>query len=97
MREHLGVHAKFGTFSERFRRLLDIGSDMALRLLHKTQSAKNLGDLNTFLREFMLDKPKTFDVADRLVGEFGELNEAHQAVVGFDQVLGGRQVAEFVR
>ena len=54
---------------------------MALRLLHKTQSAKNLGDLNTFLRDFMLDKPETFEVADRLVSEFGELNAAHQAVV----------------
>ncbi|MBN0624619.1 hypothetical protein JTM26_36545, partial [Pseudomonas aeruginosa] len=56
-------------------------SEMALRLLHKTQSAKNLGDLNTFLRDFMLDKPETFEVADRLVSEFGELNAAHQAVV----------------
>ena len=75
-------HAKdFNPYCERFRRLLDIDSDMALRLLHKTQSAKNLGDLNTFLREFMLDRPKTFDVAERLVAEFGELNEAHQAVV----------------
>lgn len=54
---------------------------MALRLLHKTQSAKSLGDLNTFLRDFMLDKPKTFEVADRLVEEFDELNAAHQAVV----------------
>jgi uncharacterized protein YPO0396 len=54
---------------------------MALRLLHKTQSAKNVGDLNAFLRDFMLDKPETFDVADRLVSEFGELHAAHQAVV----------------
>lgn len=72
---------KFQPYSERFRRLLGVESDMALRLLHKTQSAKNLGDLNVFLREFMLDKPATFDVADRLVSEFDELNAAHQAVV----------------
>lgn len=71
----------FNAYSERFRRLLGIGSDLALRLLHKTQSAKNLGDLNTFLRDFMLDRPVTFDVADRLVNEFGELSEAHEAVV----------------
>ncbi|MES9888034.1 MAG: ATP-binding protein, partial [Candidatus Sedimenticola sp. 6PFRAG1] len=58
-----------------------IENEMALRLLHKTQSAKNLGDLNTFLRDFMLDKPATFEVADRLVSEFDELNAAHQAVV----------------
>ena len=72
---------EFRPYSERFCRLLGIESEMALRLLHKTQSAKNLGDLNTFLRDFMLDKPETFDVAERLVSEFGELNAAHQAVV----------------
>ena len=72
---------EFRPYCERFCRLLGIESEMALRLLHKTQSAKNLGDLNTFLRDFMLDRPATFEVADRLVSEFGELNAAHQAVV----------------
>jgi len=72
---------EFRPYCERFCRLLGIESEMALRLLHKTQSAKNLGDLNTFLRDFMLDKPETFDAADHLVSEFGELNAAHQAVV----------------
>ncbi len=75
------IRRNFQPYCERFCRLLGIESDMALRLLHKTQSAKNLGDLNTFLREFMLDRPATFEVADRLVSEFDELNAAHQAVV----------------
>jgi len=75
------IRDEFRSYCEHFCRLLGIGSDMALRLLHKTQSAKNLGDLNIFLREFMLDKPETFDVADRLVNEFDELNAAHQSVV----------------
>lgn len=72
---------QFSTYCERFRALLEIESEMALRLLHRTQSAKNLGDLNVFLRDYMLDRPPTFDVADTLVNEFGELNEAHQAVI----------------
>lgn len=72
---------EFSSYGERFRRLLGIESEMALRLLHKTQSAKNLGDLNEFLRHFMLDKPETFDAADRMVTEFAELNAAHQTVV----------------
>jgi uncharacterized protein YPO0396 len=71
----------FRPYCERFRRLLGIESELALRLLHKTQSAKNLGDLNTFLRDFMLDRPETFDAAERLVSEFAELNASHQAVV----------------
>ena len=75
------IRREFRPYCERFCRLLGIESEMALRLLHKTQSAKNLGDLNTFLREFMLDKPVTFEVADRLVSEFDELNAAHLAVV----------------
>jgi uncharacterized protein YPO0396 len=75
------VTAEFSAYQERFRSLLGIGSERALRLLHKTQSAKNMGDLDAFLRDFMLDAPETFDVADRLVLEFGELNAAHQAVV----------------
>lgn len=75
------VKDEFSAYQERFRGLLGIENERALRLLHKTQSAKNLGDLNLFLRDFMLDAPETFAVADRLVTEFGELNAAHQAVV----------------
>jgi uncharacterized protein YPO0396 len=75
------ILTEFSAYQERFRRLLGIENERALRLLHKTQSAKNLGDLNVFLRDFMLDAPETFDIADRLVSEFVELNEAHQAVV----------------
>jgi uncharacterized protein YPO0396 len=75
---HFSEYARYG---ERLRLLLRIDSVMALKLLHKTQSAKNLGDLNAFLREFMLDPPRTFEVAERLVEEFGELDQAHRAVV----------------
>lgn len=74
-------HDTFSAYAERFRRLLGIENETALRLLHKTQSAKNLGDLNHFLRDFMLDRPETFAVADRLVAEFAELDEAHKAVI----------------
>lgn len=75
------VKDEFSGYQERFRQLLGIDNERALRLLHKTQSAKNLGDLNIFLRDFMLDSPETFDLADSLVAQFQELNEAHKAVV----------------
>lgn len=81
------VSLEFSTYQERFRGLLGIESEQALRLLHKTQSAKNLGDLNVFMREFMLDEPETFEVADRLVKEFVELDEAHKAVVAARQQI----------
>ncbi len=53
----------------------------ALKLLAKAQSAKNLGDLNTFLRNFMLEEPRTFAMADKLTTEFHDLSDAHSAVV----------------
>ena len=71
----------FRPYAERFRRLMDMESEQALKLLHKTQSAKNLGDLNAFLREFMLERPETFAAAERLVAEFAELDAAHQEVL----------------
>ena len=77
--DHFG--GTFRPYAERFRRLMEIESEQALKLLHKTQSAKNLGDLNAFLREFMLDRPDTFDAAERLVAEFAELDAAHQEVL----------------
>ncbi len=81
------VRDEFTAYQERFRRLLGIDNELALRLLHKTQSAKNLGELNIFLRDFMLDVPQTFEIADRLVAEFDELNAAHQAVVAARQQI----------
>ena len=53
------VCQEFSSYQEKFRHLLGIDNERALRLLHKTQSAKNLGDLNVFLRDFMLDTPET--------------------------------------
>lgn len=75
------IKEEFKAYQERFCRLLGIESERALRLLHKTQSTKDLGELNVFLRDFMLDEPETFSVAERLVRDFQELNEAHAEVV----------------
>ncbi|OGB27199.1 MAG: hypothetical protein A3I66_11645 [Burkholderiales bacterium RIFCSPLOWO2_02_FULL_57_36] len=72
---------EFSGYQSKFMRLFGIASDRALRLLHKTQSAKDLGDLNKFLRDFMLDPPETFTVAETLVNEFQVLNSAHEAVL----------------
>lgn len=52
----------FPPYETAFTALLGIKSNLALKLLHKTQSAKNLGDLNEFLRNFMLDEPRTYAI-----------------------------------
>jgi len=75
------ISTEFSPYGAKFRRILGIENDTALRLLHKTQSAKNLGDLNPFLRDFMLDAPRTFETAKRAVEEFTALKAAHGALV----------------
>lgn len=75
------IREEFKAYQERFCRLLGIESERALRLLHKTQSTKDLGDLNVFLRDFMLDEPETIAISERLVSDFQDLNSAHAEVV----------------
>ncbi|WP_115511032.1 ATP-binding protein [Xanthomonas arboricola] len=74
-------HESFTAFSEHWCRVVGIVEPNALNLLHQTQSTKNLSDLNGFLRDYMLAEPKTFEIADSLVSEFVDLDEAHRAVV----------------
>jgi len=75
------VFTRYSAFAARVQRRLGLASDQAQRLLHKTQSAKNLNSLDTLLRDFMLDEPDTFDLADQAVAQFGELTAAHASVV----------------
>jgi uncharacterized protein YPO0396 len=75
------VTDQHSVFSARFRGLLGIASENALQLLHKTQSAKNLGSLDQLFRSFMLEEPRTSALADTAVTQFGELSEAHRLVV----------------
>lgn len=70
-----------GQYFARIRTLLDIQNENALVLLHKTQSAKNLGSLDDLFRNFMLDRPKTFDLAKNAVTQFTELRDAYEHVV----------------
>lgn len=69
------------TFYNRMCRVLGISNVGALHLLHKTQSAKNLGSLDHLFRTFMLDEPGTFARARNAVEQFGELDQAHRHVV----------------
>lgn len=71
----------YSSFANKFRRRLGITSEQAQLLLHKTQSAKNLTSLDSLFREFMLDEPRSFELADETVVQFTELSTAHSAVV----------------
>ena len=68
-------------FAAKFCRRLGIASEQAQVLLHKTQSAKNLTNLDGLFRNFMLDEPDTFDLAQQTVAQFDELSQAHATVL----------------
>jgi len=70
----------FSSFADKFTRRLGISGERALRLLHKTQSTKGLANLDTLLRDFMLDEPRTFEAAERTVEQFVELEDAYHSV-----------------
>ncbi|HOQ30752.1 MAG TPA: hypothetical protein PLH36_18590, partial [Armatimonadota bacterium] len=70
-----------GTFYTRLCAALGISTEATLRLLHKTQSAKSLNNLDDLFRSYMLDDPKTFAIAKDAVEQFGELDDAHKHVV----------------
>lgn len=74
------VFQSFGLYFDCFAPYFGLTDQKVLQLLHKTQSAKNMGDINAFFREFMLEVPKTFEIARTLVEEFGELNQAYEVV-----------------
>lgn len=77
----VGVFDAFSDYQERLRSRLGIDTQHALKLLHKTQSAKNLGGLTQFLREFMLDESQAKGIAQELVRQFEKLDSAHSEVV----------------
>lgn len=79
--EGMRLFDKYEAFAAAFRRRLGLSSEVAQRLLHRTQAAKSLTSLDTLLRDFMLDEPETLRLADAAVEQFGELREAHAAVV----------------
>ncbi|WP_018180479.1 ATP-binding protein [Jongsikchunia kroppenstedtii] len=67
-------------YSEALRRRVGIGSSSAaLSLMGKAKAMKNVGELNLFIRTYMLDRPETFGKAQRLVENFTQLDEAYQA------------------
>lgn len=67
-------------FSDRFRPKLGITSPEALLLLHRTQSAKQLDNLDQLFRDYMLTSPETFTLAENAVAQFTELRTAYERV-----------------
>ncbi|WP_157085780.1 ATP-binding protein [Devriesea agamarum] len=75
------VFRQFREYRAKFCQILGIPDEKALGLLHKIQSAKELGDINALLRDYMLEEPRTFDLADQALANFANLSEVYEALV----------------
>ncbi|MEO6597467.1 MAG: SbcC/MukB-like Walker B domain-containing protein [Planctomycetota bacterium] len=71
----------FEEYGERMRRELGIPHAQALDLFYQTVSMKSVGNLTDFVRRHMLEPDDTGDRIRALIGNFENLNQAHEAVV----------------
>lgn len=71
----------FEEYSVRLRRELGVPHAQALDLFYQTVSMKSVGNLTEFVRRHMLEPDDTDDRIRALIGNFENLNHAHDAVV----------------
>ena len=71
----------FDQYAIQLRRELGIPHAQALELFYQTVSMKSVGNLTEFVRHHMLELDDTEDRIRALIGNFENLNRAHDAVV----------------
>ncbi|MGP5246471.1 ATP-binding protein [Corynebacterium flavescens] len=72
---------QYRVFADYFRPRLGMRSEEAQLLLHRTQSAKSLTSLDQLFRDYMLEPPTTFAMAEEAVEQFDDLRQAYHRVV----------------
>lgn len=72
---------QYRVFADYFRPRLGMHTEEAQLLLHRTQSAKSLSSLDQLFRDYMLEPPTTFDMADEAVQQFDDLRQAYRRVI----------------
>lgn len=72
---------QYRVFADYFRPRLGMHTEEAQLLLHRTQSAKSLSSLDQLFRDYMLEPPATFDMAEEAVEQFDDLRQAYRRVI----------------
>jgi uncharacterized protein YPO0396 len=75
------LHDSFEEYSAHMRRELGVPHAQALELFYQTVSMKSVGNLTEFVRHHMLERDDTEDRIRALIGNFENLNRAHDAVI----------------
>jgi uncharacterized protein YPO0396 len=74
------VYDEFAKYSERFCRLMGLRSEKALDLFNQIVSIKDIGGLNSFVRDHMLEKTDAQRRITELRDNFENLTRAHAAI-----------------
>lgn len=71
----------FKDYSAAFRKLLHLRSEKALEIFSRTVSMKEIGSLNDFIRNHMLEKTNAEEQIQKLRDNFHNLTVAHETLV----------------
>jgi uncharacterized protein YPO0396 len=74
------VFSEFAPYGRRFRGLMGFRSEKALDLFNQIVSIKEIGGLNAFVREHMLEKTDAQTRIKQLRDSFDNLTRAHEAI-----------------
>ncbi|MCA9979846.1 MAG: AAA family ATPase, partial [Anaerolineales bacterium] len=74
------VFDHFHQYSKRFRKQVSLRSDKAFDLFNQTVTIKEIGSLNSFVRQHMLETPPTREKIQGLIENFDNLTQAHEAL-----------------
>lgn len=74
------VFDQFNKYSKAFRKRVSLRSNKALDLFNQTVTIKEIGSLNSFVRQHMLEAPPTRQKVQGLIENFDNLTQAHEAM-----------------
>lgn len=81
------VYQEFAPYGRRFRQLMGFRSEKALDLFNQIVSIKEIGGLNAFVREHMLEKTDAQARIKQLRDNFENLTHAHDAIQAAERQL----------
>ncbi|MEM7346136.1 MAG: ATP-binding protein, partial [Chloroflexota bacterium] len=81
------VEDQFNKYSKQFRKLFGVRSEKAFDLFNQTVTIKEIGQLNDFVRQHMLEKTDASDKVQQLQEHYENLMLAYQAMQKAEQQL----------
>ena len=75
------IYDSYKDYFNAYKKILGIRDAQAMELFYQTVSMKSVENLNSFIREHMLENKNIEDIVDEMVFSFKELKHAHDLVL----------------